>query len=432
MTNQGAPPDVGLDRLLTDWLATEAAPRSPASLDAAFIDGVGRTRQRPAWATTERWIPMETRARLGVMPRAIIVLLTIAVLSAMAIGGYAVAASLTEPDETAALPGNGAIVYENNGRIWIADDMQSKAQNLTTATESAESLAFSHAGDRVAYLTGPTLTMPKSLVVRDLEGSEPLTLAESLADAGEVAWSPDDATILLTAVTEQYDRPACETDGAFCGRRIVSASATAAGHELIGDPELDAQAPVWAPDGSFIVFAGSPAGSGADYGLYRMAHDGSGVERVGELGGEGFSFWDIDVSPDGRQLVTQAGGEETVIYLVDLETGGATLLTDEWSRQFDASFSPDGSRLVFHRQESEMWDPKPVLVDLESMALRPLDLPAWLRTWSPDGTQLLGLLGPDGEVISIDVTGEVGDDAVTQRPGYTLGSSDVSWQPIQP
>ena len=130
--------------------------------------------------------------------------------------------------------------------------------------------------------------------------------------------------------------------------------------------------------------------------------------------------------------MTQAGGEGTVIYLVDLETGVATQLTDEWSRQFDASFSPDGSRLVFHRQESEMWDPKPVLVDLESMALRPLDLPAWLRTWSPDGTQLLGLLGPDGEVISIDVTGEVGDDAVTQRPGYTLGSSDVSWQPIQP
>ena len=70
-------PDVNLDRLLTDWLEADAAPRAPESLETAFVEGVASTRQRPAWATTERWISMDTRARLGDMPRAVILILTL-------------------------------------------------------------------------------------------------------------------------------------------------------------------------------------------------------------------------------------------------------------------------------------------------------------------------------------------------------------------
>jgi enoyl-CoA hydratase/carnithine racemase len=83
-------PDVNLDRLLTDWLDADAAPRAPESLETAFVEGVASTRQRPAWATTERWISMETRAQLGVMPRALIALLTIALLAIGVVNGYAV------------------------------------------------------------------------------------------------------------------------------------------------------------------------------------------------------------------------------------------------------------------------------------------------------------------------------------------------------
>ena len=72
--NGNEPFDLNLDRLLTDWLEADAAPRAPESLETAFVEAVARTRQRPAWATTERWISMETRAQLGVMPRVVIVL----------------------------------------------------------------------------------------------------------------------------------------------------------------------------------------------------------------------------------------------------------------------------------------------------------------------------------------------------------------------
>ena len=89
--NEQRTPDVGLDRLLTDWLDADAAPRAPESLETAFVEGVASTRQRPAWATTERWISMETRAQLGVMPRVGIALLTMTVIESLSQTGFDVA-----------------------------------------------------------------------------------------------------------------------------------------------------------------------------------------------------------------------------------------------------------------------------------------------------------------------------------------------------
>ena len=92
-------PDVNLDRLMTEWLEADAAPRAPESLETAFVEGVASTRQRPAWATTERWISMDTRAQFGVMPRAVIALLTIALLAIGAVGGFLIAGNLVKADE---------------------------------------------------------------------------------------------------------------------------------------------------------------------------------------------------------------------------------------------------------------------------------------------------------------------------------------------
>src|SRR6476661_6998705 len=98
--------DNGLDRRLTAWLDVEAAPYAPADLRMRFADGVARTRQRPAWATTERWISMETRAQLGGVPRLIIILATIGLLAALAAGAYVVAS------EGPARNGRIAFVYQ--------------------------------------------------------------------------------------------------------------------------------------------------------------------------------------------------------------------------------------------------------------------------------------------------------------------------------
>jgi hypothetical protein len=84
------------DKLVRDlgaWLEEEAAPHAPGELHARFIDGIARSHQRPGWATTERWISMETRAQLGAVPRAAIILVTIGVLAALTAGAIAMAST---------------------------------------------------------------------------------------------------------------------------------------------------------------------------------------------------------------------------------------------------------------------------------------------------------------------------------------------------
>ncbi len=100
--------DDGLDRRLTAWLDVEAAPYAPADLRMRFAEGVDRTRQRPAWATTERWISMETRARLGGVPRLVIILATIGLLAALSAGAIVIGS------DGPARNGRIAFMYQND------------------------------------------------------------------------------------------------------------------------------------------------------------------------------------------------------------------------------------------------------------------------------------------------------------------------------
>ena len=78
---------------------------------------------------------------------------------------------------------------------------------------------------------------------------------------------------------------------------------------------------MWTPDGESIIFSGSPAGTGADFGIYRMDAAGENVERIGDLTGDGLSFEHIAISPDGMAVAVTIGSQEQDVYLVDLATG---------------------------------------------------------------------------------------------------------------
>ena len=85
--------DDGMDRRLTAWLDEEAAPHAPRGLSETVTERVTGTRRLPGWATPERWISMETRAQFGAVPRAVIVLATLALLTALAAGAIVVGSS---------------------------------------------------------------------------------------------------------------------------------------------------------------------------------------------------------------------------------------------------------------------------------------------------------------------------------------------------
>ena len=52
----------GFERTVSDWLADQAGQGSPAYLDE-ILSRTTRTRQRPAWSSLERWLPVDLTAQ---------------------------------------------------------------------------------------------------------------------------------------------------------------------------------------------------------------------------------------------------------------------------------------------------------------------------------------------------------------------------------
>ena len=72
------------DRTLTAWLDEQAPPREPDRLLEAVTAEVAHTRRLPGWVIPERWIPMQTRALFGAIPRTVVILALLALLVASA------------------------------------------------------------------------------------------------------------------------------------------------------------------------------------------------------------------------------------------------------------------------------------------------------------------------------------------------------------
>lgn len=223
----------------------------------------------------------------------------------------------------------------------------------------------------------------------------------------------------------------------------------------------------WSPDGSLIAFSRSLPKSPTH--VYVMSPDGSGQTNLTSSTGEYNAV--LDWSPDGTQILFSSNrGGVNDLWVMRQDGSNPQQLTDTASNEPTASWSPDGSTIVFGRNNdiwvmnadgtnertllartapdsAPVWSPDGAKIAFVSWAAgvddiwvmnpdgsQPINLTgggmgeAYLPAWSPDGTKIAYTSDADGDadiwMMNPDGTGQV---HLTDHPANEY---DVSWESV--
>ena len=175
--------------------------------------------------------------------------------------------------------------------------------------------------------------------------------------------------------------------------------------------------------------------------IWVMESDGTNARRVTYNTSDDFG---VAWSPDGKSLVfgaTQFGrdGNGSVVpltqhlYIVDAKGGDPVMLTPTDMRAQFPSWSPDGSRIVFHGSHSRFGNALEIfLIDPDGSNLRKLTSNTWLDArpdWSPDGDKLAFQSNRDGSV-EIFIMKPDGSDVMQLTKSDSAASNHApDWSP---
>jgi Tol biopolymer transport system component len=332
------------ERTVSEWLHADAERRVPDHLEAVLrLTSVQR--QRPAWSSLERWLPMDTtfRPRFFQTPRLGQVVLIGAVILALVAALLLYAGSqqhrLPPPFGPAR---NGIVLSSGNGDIVQVDPVTLARTTLVGGPTFDFGPDFARDGTKFLFLRGVPPNCGKSdcglyLMSANADGSGVRQLTpEGMPQLDWADWSPDGSKIAFLT-----------TDPKGSGRvlAVVNADGTDLRIDIVGRPLYPAG---WLPpNGDEIVFRSDVP----PYGIFAVHLDGTGIRPLSTRPAHSDNdYQTLAVSQDGRLVAYRddgdAGGFQE--HILDLGTGGDRILPGQ-KGQLGGNFSPDGTKIAYLR-----------------------------------------------------------------------------------
>jgi len=410
-------------------------PRLPQLLDELGTAGVpdyfddmlqraATVRQRPAWSSLERWLPMGEIAQIApIRPRIPWRVIAIAaMLLLVAVAGLAYVGSRPTPVPVPAPFGpaaNGSMLYHDaKGTIHAFDPATGVSTAIVTGPTSFTDPLPSRDGQRILY---DHTEGSSQLFVADLDGSNPHALMGEYLDLSWTQWSPDSQQIGIVS----------NVDG-LGSLTVLEAYGSSAAKLPLG---REVRTFWWLPDGG-IAFTGAqtPAnrcndGQEERCSLFFTDMDGTDPRMI--LAASEFAALSTSLSPDGRTVLYERwkDAEHGTLHIVDLTSGqDRTIRIDNLDPAGDesntAEFSPDGSKVLMDRYQvaDEHFAVVPTAGgDIVNVgpAWPPRDETVPEAHWSPDGTRIVafypGLTPETNQLWLLDPTGG-GEDRQLDLP----------------
>ena len=405
-----------LTRSLPELMAELAPPRVPDYFDD-MLKATARTRQRPAWTSLERLLPMPVSARLAPLRlpswRPLVLLVVLAGLLLALATTFLVGARPALPPEFGPAK-NGLVIFGNTtGDIMSVDPATGKTAVVIAG--ATQDFGPGLSPDGRTFLFVRTVDGADMLYTANVDGSGIKPFASG-AEASWNEWSPDSQQLVYIA----------EGGGTPYIRNVATGEVTA----------VPVTAPVerawWLSSTKLLVVA---AEEGLAYQYSTINVDGTeqtplktpdaccGEAVLKDRGLLAWTSWNATTGMTGRTHVLNiAGGQDTFLASTN----------DTESNFLDPVFSPDGKWLAVKHAGGGTDGVRLALISADGSGA-PIDLEPWFNEmstqieagFSPDGTKLLVSYG-DGSTWLYSVPD--GNGAKVAWPAVV----NASWQRLAP
>ena len=415
----------GFDRTLFDWLDETAGRGTPDYL-GEVLARTTRTRQRPAWSSLERLLPVQMTfaGRLRPIPSlaragALLAILLLALAALLAAG-----VGRRHLPPLFGLARNGTLLYGGADLdIHTLNPVTGATTVLIGGTTVDTAPRLSPDGTRLLFLRDAILDpvtggKAATIMVANDDGSNVRPLSGRLENIVDLAWSHDGSRVAVSAgVPGTPSLQLFTVDGP--GKPLV-----------IDTGGMETVFLAFRPGDRELTFLGSKADVN---GLYAIGVDGTGLRTIvpRNVADHG------TLSPDGTKIAYQVwDGINGSVRIADVATGkdvtptfdpppGGKIIDDP------SAWSPDGSQLLFVRWHGTTSYHLAVMPAtgghvVEIGPLRQITSTDYAQ-YSPDGTSVLAYYAIDGSTWLLDPSGSTPDSQLS-----TDNAERAAWQRLAP